>query len=245
MLRRILVECENSKWISVLPWAVQCINSLPGLILPFSPHKIVFGREAPTMDDIESLPISRTVQSCDDWFISIQKMRKEISEKISKRHSRLRDSFLHEMETLTYEPGDKVWIRKREPRFQTDKLEPLWTGPCEIIERIGVTGRYRVCMKNGIEDVHIDSMKPFISTPEGNSIPFFYYSPKSQFPHTDTWVVEKILDHRIYRGQQQWKVRWKGYGSENDTWEPASSFVGPIQVDWKTFNEEHKINVTL
>ena len=40
MLRRILVECENSKWISVLPWAVQCINSLPGLILPFSPHKI-------------------------------------------------------------------------------------------------------------------------------------------------------------------------------------------------------------
>ena len=100
-------------------------------------------------------------------------------------------------------------------------------------------------MKNGIEDVHIDSMKPFISMPEGNSIPFYFYSPKSLFPHTDTWVVEKILDHRIYRGQQQWKVRWKGYGSENDTWEPASSFVGPIQLDWKEFNDKHKINVTL
>jgi len=31
--------------------------------------------------------------------------------------------------------------------------------------------------------------------------------------------VDSIVDSRIIRGQQQYKVHWKGYPSSNDTWE--------------------------
>ncbi|KAJ3380538.1 hypothetical protein HDU84_005756 [Entophlyctis sp. JEL0112] len=43
----------------------------------------------------------------------------------------------------------------------------------------------------------------------------------------EVFVVERILEH-VYDKKSRsrlYKVRWKGYGSDEDTWEPASSFT--------------------
>ena len=64
-------------------------------------------------------------------------------------------------------------------------------------------------------------------------------------PEDDTYNVEKILGHRMRCGQHQWKVRWKGYGPEFDTWEPASSFAGMIQKDWILYNRHHHVHVAM
>ena len=31
--------------------------------------------------------------------------------------------------------------------------------------------------------------------------------------------IEELLDYRVLRGNAQWRVRWRGYGAEADTWE--------------------------
>ncbi|KAJ3318229.1 hypothetical protein HDU76_000891 [Blyttiomyces sp. JEL0837] len=41
----------------------------------------------------------------------------------------------------------------------------------------------------------------------------------------DVFVVEKILAHRKDPDCIRYKVRWKGYGEEDDTWEPAANFI--------------------
>ncbi len=33
--------------------------------------------------------------------------------------------------------------------------------------------------------------------------------------------VDRLLDRRVVRGQEQYLVRWKGYGAHEDTWEPT------------------------
>ncbi len=33
--------------------------------------------------------------------------------------------------------------------------------------------------------------------------------------------VARILDRCVVRGQEQFLIRWKGYGAHEDTWEPT------------------------
>ena len=45
------------------------------------------------------------------------------------------------------------------------------------------------------------------------------------------YEVEKIIDVRLNRQyhSEEYKVRFKGYGSEDDMWLPSSSFREPVQ----------------
>ncbi len=37
------------------------------------------------------------------------------------------------------------------------------------------------------------------------------------------YEVARILDRRVVRGQEQFLIRWKGYGANEDTWEPLGN----------------------
>jgi hypothetical protein len=108
---------------------------------------------------------------------------------------------------------------------------------------IDSTGRYKVSLPHGVEDAHMDSFKPYLTPPNGVSIPFHYFKPKAVLPESDEYVVEKNVGHKVEKGVHYWKVRWKGYGPEEDSWEPASSFIGFVQQDWKKYNRDHNIVV--
>ena len=42
----------------------------------------------------------------------------------------------------------------------------------------------------------------------------------------EEYEVEKILDSRIFRGKVEYLVRWKGYGVEEDEWQPSQNIRG-------------------
>jgi hypothetical protein len=55
-------------------------------------------------------------------------------------------------------------------------------------------------------------------------------------PDGKDYEVKAILHHRKNKkGGYEYKVRWKGYGAEDDTWEPTKSFntKEAINVYWK------------
>jgi len=119
---------------------------------------------------------------------------------VIKTHDRVRQNFLKDFRVPIFEPGDKVWVRNSANRTDSTKLDPLWTGPCEILERVGNSGRYKVSLPSGVEDFHMDCFKPYLSAPDGKGIPCHYFKPRPKLPESDDFVVQKILAHKIDRG---------------------------------------------
>jgi hypothetical protein len=100
-------------------------------------------------------------------------------------------------------------------------------------------------MPQGPDDVHIEDMKPYLLARDGTAVTCLYFQPKGKLPESDTYVVDQILGHKVHHGKHMWKVRWKGYGSEADTWEPATSFVGFVQQDLRRWNKDNGIDLSL
>ena len=164
-----------------------------------------------------------------------------MQDKIKQLHAQISERFRKTHTCVEHEPGDRVWVRNLP--HEGDKLDPLWTGPCEILDRVGLRGRYQVAIGGSVVDVHADRLKMYLPHVDGTKIVLNYYRPHHNVPEDDSLVVASILRHRIRDGQYQWYVRWKGYDDSHNTWEPASSFIGLVQQDWMRYNKQHHINI--
>lgn len=62
-------------------------------------------------------------------------------------------------------------------------------------------------------------------------------NPKKSKPATDDeeYYVEYIVDYKKERGKEWFKVHWKGYGSDADTWEPYGNLNEAARKEADTF----------
>ena len=42
---------------------------------------------------------------------------------------------------------------------------------------------------------------------------------------SDVYVVDRVLDVRVVSGEVEYKVKWRGYTSKHNTWEPAAHLL--------------------
>jgi hypothetical protein len=72
-------------------------------------------------------------------------------------------------------------------------------------------------INNKVETVNINRLVPFYFHPEVHDPMHIAAKDYSEFP------IEQILTHRgdpARKSQMEFKVRWQGYTSLEDTWEP-------------------------
>ena len=134
-------------------------------------------------------------------------------------------------------------IKLSQPRCVT-KLNPLAHGPFRIVKKINDVS-YKLglpshCRINN--SFHIRHLKLANDNDDENfplrrkeSIP----EPEVQQDGTIEYEVEKIVDHRFRRRRKEYRVRWKGYDAENDTWERASKLTNAQRA---IENYEHSLN---
>ncbi|XP_053546966.1 heterochromatin protein 1-like [Bombina bombina] len=54
--------------------------------------------------------------------------------------------------------------------------------------------------------------------------------PPSAVPSPEEFDVESILDSRFHNGKLQYLIRWLGYTSDEDSWEPFDQVHAPQKV---------------
>jgi len=129
--------------------------------------------------------------------------------------------------TKPFKVNDKVWLSSRNLKipYQSNKLAPKREGPFTIKEVLGpVTYRLTLPRQWKIHDVfHAALLMPFKETS-------FHGITETRPPPNlvggeQEYKVEAILAHRRFRGKYQYLVKWKGYDSSKNTWEPESNLT--------------------
>lgn len=116
------------------------------------------------------------------------------------------------------------------------KLSARWIGPCEVIDARPSQDTYRLKLpklaKRVFDWVHVSRLKAYTEP---------VYEAKRPAPvNYDTgeeYEVDFIIDSKFSNRSKSWqyKIRWRGYGPEHDSWEPESNLAHAAAAiaEWK------------
>jgi hypothetical protein len=126
-----------------------------------------------------------------------------------------------------YKVGDKVLLSTK---YLNLKHLPKWIGPFEVVQVVGPVA-YKLKMNPGwrVHPVfHVSLLELYREDGRVQPPP-----PPVEMEGALEYEVESILKHR-FRGIKHpkafYKVAWKGYGIEHNSWEPESNAVNAPEV---------------
>ncbi|KAF8761609.1 hypothetical protein RHS01_00745 [Rhizoctonia solani] len=109
-----------------------------------------------------------------------------------------------------YSIGEKVWLdgKNVELRTNSNKLDPKQLGPFEVLEK-----------------AHESPSQPFPERP-----------PPETIEGEEEYKVEQIIDSKRQQGKWFYLIKWKGYGPEDNSWEPEE-LLENSQEEIQRFNK--------
>jgi hypothetical protein len=220
---RCYVNDRQDNWIALLPLAQIAYNQSPTTTTGTSPFYANYGFEpndlTGTMEVLADNPAAAlTATEIREMHASLRLDLMFCRQQMTKYANRKR------LEGPTLKGGDKVYLLRRNIRSNkpTKKLDAVKLGPFRIRQKKGpVNYELELPKKMRIHPVfHISLLEP--AAPDATlEQDVRDIDPEIQ---EEIYEVERIIDARSKRGQQQYLVRWKGYQPSEDTWEPEEHF---------------------
>ena len=106
----------------------------------------------------------------------------------------------------------------------SSKLSEKFLGPFEILSKEGHSAYHLKLPKSWT--IHPVFNEVLLRPHVGPKFPgqdIYNRPPPDLIDDQEEFDVEEILDTRIRRKRREYLVKWKGYGSEDNTWEPEKN----------------------
>jgi hypothetical protein len=136
-----------------------------------------------------------------------------------------------------YKVGDKLLLSTKYLNLKhsekSRKLLPKWIGPFEALQVVGPLV-YKLKMNHGwrVHPVfHVSLLELYREDGRVQPPP-----PPIEMEGALEYEVESILEHRFWgtrNPKAYYKVAWKGYGIDHNSWEPESNAVNIVADYWK------------
>ena len=223
MFLRHLMSAQQDDWADWLPIATAVHNHFMNATTKVAPSKPLLGY-LPRMDYLTSPPtLNKQVEQR-------TKMAKERREQAKTALNKLANMTPPDQFTV----GDRVWLKAKNLKlpYQTPKLAPKRHGPFTITKCISpVAYQLQLPLTWTVHNVfHAGLLTPYRETIEHGVN--FTKPPPEVVNGNEEYKVEAVLNHRHHgRGRKlQYLIKWKGYSSTDNTWEPVEQVFAPDLV---------------
>jgi hypothetical protein len=136
-----------------------------------------------------------------------------------------------QLPTPVYKPGDLVYLDAFDIKMTrpSRKLSHRRLGPFPIERRVSHNA-YRLQLSFPMRRLHPVFNIVKLTTAPPDLIPGRHLQlppPPEVIDGKDKYLVEKILDSKMFRGRLKFKIKWEGYRPEHDSWEYATEVHAP------------------
>ena len=235
----LAIFCANNpeRWSYLLPTLEFSYNQKSHATQKHSPFYLTLGydpKAIPTAFPKTNIPEAKK------RILELQHARDEAqaAHKLARAH-------MFDRTTNKFKPfkkGDKVWLNSKnlKLRYERKKVAPKHEGPFTITEVLGpLTYRLALPAQWRIHPVfHASLLSPYKETDAHG--PNFTLPPPEMIEGEEEYEVEAILKHCKRGKGYQYLVKWKGYPTEENQWEPATHLenAGTILEKYK---KRHKL----
>ena len=226
-LRSLVMEQRVSEtWSICLPMIQRIINATPNRTIGTMPARVMFGGAVHLDRALLQLPgddnedddgeaEEQRRSTVEDYITTLIDDQRRIVDAARAHQQALIDKVLagNPESPVEYENGEYVLVSY--PERPPTKLHPKWRGPMVVV---GHTNHVYECQDLNdmkLQKVHISRLKPY--RVERTDDPLAVAAVDSA-----EYVVDRIVDQRVDgpRGQWRFRVRWRGYEPDQDSWLP-------------------------
>jgi len=136
---------------------------------------------------------------------------------------------------VVFQAGDKVMLHTRNyPQLRAHKLSPTFRGPFTIKAMKAPTVAELELPRHLLGRIHatvnVEQLKRFVDPDPSDAPP----APLKDRQGHNIHIIDRIVDERRRGRTLQYRIRWRGYGPDDDTWEPATKFkkFPDLIADW-------------
>lgn len=208
-----MIKGEVTAWKEYLPIVQLAINNKICERTGSSSFALLFGRASNQFIDYAGAETIGNPMQQEQWKKITEMVYPGIRLRIEERSKRMTSKFNSKRTIIEKIPiGSRVMTVDE---LRSSKFAPRYEGPFTIVECTS-GGSYRLTDTDGalMSRSFAPSQLKVISAPNSDDN-----------DDKDVYVVEKIVDHRGSKLNQEYLVKWKGFDSSKNTWEPYSNFI--------------------
>ncbi|QRW22888.1 Retrotransposable element Tf2 protein [Rhizoctonia solani] len=227
---RSYVTADHSDWATWLPLAEYAYNNAKHAATGKTPFELVYGQN-PIMNPSN---IPANVPEADAVADTLAQEWKEAKSALRMSKERM----TREKGTiLEYSVGKKVWLdgKNVELRTNSNKLDPKRLGPFKIIKKVS-SHAYRLELPETLKIHDVFYIGLLSKSHKSPNQPFPEQPPPETIEGEEEYKVEQIIDSKRQRGKWLYLIKWKGYGPEDNSWEPEE-LLEHSQEEIKRFNQ--------
>ena len=212
---------EPTAWVNLLPLTRFAYNNSLNAATKSTPNNILYGMDCSIRLHLPEDPHQERVPEARSRLEKLHELRQLLRDRLAEARERMAKYYNRKHIPKQFKKGQLVKLSARNLKFKHPKLAPRWLGPFRILERIGAQA-YRLALPDKYQRVHNVFPVQFLedyhtrNNDDNLSLPM----PDLE-DDNDEWEVQEIRDSKTFTGVLHYLVKWQGWPSEYDSWEPA------------------------